>query len=148
MIKRISLLIFILGLCIACNHIEKPKKPKNLIAKNKMVNILFDVFIFNAAKGADKRKLENNNVTPTVYIYEKYQIDSLQFVKSNEYYAYDIKAYESMINKVEERIKTKKAKYQKEIDLKEEQKKKRLDSIKKLGDTLKTEKKPRVFKKD
>ena len=148
MIKRISLLIFILGLCVACNRIEKPKKPENLIAKNKMVDILFDVFIFNAAKGADKRKLESNNVTPTVYIYEKYQIDSLQFVKSNEYYAYDIKAYESMINKVEERIKTKKAKYQKEIDLKEEQKKKRLDSIKKIGDTLKTEKKPRVFKEN
>ena len=45
MIKRISLLIFILGFCYACNQIEKPKKPDNLIAKNTMVDILFDAKI-------------------------------------------------------------------------------------------------------
>lgn len=137
MIKRVSLLIFILGLCVACNKINKPKKPDQLIAKDKMVNILFDVFVFNAAKVTDKRLLEKNNVTPDVYIYEKYGIDSLQFVKSNEYYAYNIKDYEDMISQVEVRIKAKKAKYQKEIDLEEERRKNRLDSIRKLGDTLK-----------
>ncbi|WCO01388.1 DUF4296 domain-containing protein [Psychroserpens ponticola] len=136
MIKRISLLVFIFGICFACNKIEKPKKPDNLIAKNDMVNILFDVFVFNAAKGTDKRILEQNNVTPDAYIFEKYQIDSLQFVKSNAYYAYDIKAYDEMINKVAKRIKVKKDKFQKEIDLIEKQKKRRLDSIKKLGDSL------------
>ncbi len=148
MIKRTVFLIFILGLCFACNRIERPKKPDNLIAKNKMVNILFDVFVFNAAKGTDKRILEQNNVTPDVYIYKKYQIDSLQFVKSNEYYAYDIKDYEEMINKVEGKIKAKKDKYQKEIDLEEDLRKKRLDSIKKIGDTLKPKKKSKVFAKD
>ena len=36
----------------------------------------------------------SNNVSPVTYIYEKHQIDSLQFAESNEYYAYDIKDYE------------------------------------------------------
>ena len=148
MIKRISLLVFIFGLCFACNKIEKPNKPDNLIDKNKMVDILFDVFVFNAAKGTNKSLLEKNNVTPDVYIYKKYQIDSLQFVKSNEYYAYDIKVYEEIINKVEAKIKAKKDKYQREIDLEEEQRRKRLDSIKKIGDTLSTFKTPRILKKD
>ncbi len=147
MIKRISLLIFILVLCIACNKIERPKKPDNLISKNKMVDILFDVFVFNAAKGANKKTLESNNVTPDVYIYEKFQIDSLQFVKSNEYYAYDIKGYEGIINEVEAKIKTKKDIYNKEIEFEEERRKNRLDSIKKLGDSLKTKKSQKFIPK-
>jgi hypothetical protein len=147
MIRRLSFLLFVLGLCIACNRIEKPQKPENLIAKEKMVDILFDVFVFNAAKGTDKRILEKNNVTPDVYIYEKYQIDSLQFVKSNEYYSYDIKAYEEMINKVEAKIEAKKDFYQKEIDLEEERRSKRLDSIKNLGDTIRTLRKSKEVSK-
>ncbi|WP_456440230.1 DUF4296 domain-containing protein [Psychroserpens sp.] len=148
MIKRISLFIFIFGLCFACNNIERPKKPDNLIAKNKMIDILFDVFVFNAAKATEKKTLEKNNVTPDIYIYEKHQIDSLQFVMSNEYYAYDIKDYEGIIAKVEEKIKAKKAIYQKEIDLEEERRTKRLDSIKKIGDTIKPKKKLKAFKKN
>ncbi|MBR9846804.1 MAG: DUF4296 domain-containing protein [Algicola sp.] len=148
MIKRVGLLIFMFGLCFACNTIEKPEKPDDLIEKNKMVDILFDVFVFNAAKGTDKRILENNNVTPDVYIYKKYQIDSLQFVKSNEYYAYDMKAYEEMITQVEAKIKAKKDKFQNEIDLEEDRRKKRLDSIKKIGDTINREKAARAFRED
>lgn len=141
-------MILILGLCFSCNHIDKPKKPENLIAKNKMVDILFDVFVFNAAKGTAKKALEKNNVTPDAYIYKKHQIDSLQFVKSNEYYAYDVKAYEDIIDEVESRIKVKKDNYQKELDAEEERRQKRLDSIKKIGDTLtlkKTKKKLKVL---
>lgn len=148
MIKRIYLLVLILGLCFACNNIDKPKKPDNLIAKDKMVDILFDVFVFNAAKGTDKRILEENNVTPTVYIYDKYQIDSLQFVESNEYYAYDIKTYEELIEKVQVKLKAKREGYENEINQEEERRKKRLDSIKKIGDTIKTKQKSKAFTQD
>ncbi|WP_425076702.1 DUF4296 domain-containing protein [Psychroserpens sp. S379A] len=141
MIKRIYLIIIIFGFCVACNKIEKPKKPDNLIAKEKMVDILFDVYVFNAAKVTNKRKLENNNVTPDVYIYKKHNIDSLQFVNSNEYYAFNINEYEDIIDKVETRIKTQKEKYQKEIDKEEAEKKKQRDSIKRAIDTLKPKKK-------
>jgi hypothetical protein len=144
MIKRLSLFVFILGLCFACNSIQEPKKPDNLIAKDKMADILFDVFVFNAAKGTDKGLLESNNVSPVTYIYEKHQIDSLQFAESNAYYAYDIKVYEAMIVKVEERINKKKAILQEEMNIEEERRKKRLDSIKKIGDTLKLKKKSKV----
>ncbi|WP_431133616.1 DUF4296 domain-containing protein [Psychroserpens mesophilus] len=140
MIKRVSLLLLFLALCFACNQLEKPEKPDDLISKNKMVDILFDVYVFNAAKGTEKRVLEKNNVTPEVFIFQKHGIDSLQFVKSNEYYAYDIDEYEEMIKNVEAKIKAKKDIYQKELDLEEERRQKRLDSIKNIGDTLKYEK--------
>jgi hypothetical protein len=128
--------------------VEKPKKPENLIARNKMVDILLDVFIINAAKGTEKKTLENNNVTPDDYIYKKYQIDSFQFAKSNEYYAYDIKVYESIINEVESKLNAKKIRYQEEIDLEEERIAKRLDSIKKIGDSLKPRKTSKILKRD
>ena len=51
MIKRISIVLLMFSFCLACHKVEKPKKPENLIAKDKMVNILFDVYVFNAAKG-------------------------------------------------------------------------------------------------
>lgn len=148
MTKRLCFLICILGLSFSCNPVEKPKKPENLIARNKMVDILLDVFIINAAKGTEKKTLENNNVTPDDYIYKKYQIDSLQFAKSNEYYAYDIKVYESIINEVESKLNAKKIRYQEEIDLEEERISKRLDSIKKIGDSLKPKKTSKILKRD
>ncbi|WP_323787128.1 DUF4296 domain-containing protein [Psychroserpens sp.] len=148
MIKRISLLILVLGLCFACHRIERPKKPDNLIPKDKMADVLFDVFVFNAAKGSDHGLLQSNNVTPTIYIFEKHQIDSLQFVKSNEYYAYDVKAYEDLINKVELKIKAKKAFFEKEKELEEERRKKRLDSIKKIGDSIKPGKNLKSYRKN
>ena len=147
MIKRIYLTVFILVSLVGCNSVDKPKKPENLIPKDKMVDILFDVFVFNAAKGTDKRILEDNNVTPAIYIYDKYQIDSMQFVKSNEYYAYDIKVYDELIEKVQMKLKAKKNKFQKEIDQEEERREKRLDSIKKIGDTI-VEKKEKTFTQD
>lgn len=143
--KQAILLLCILMTIVSCGKVEKPKKPENLIPKDKMVDILFDVFVFNAAKGTDKRILEENNVTPAVYIYDKYQIDSLQFVKSNEYYAYDIKTYDEIIGKVQAKLKAKKAKFQKQIDAEEERRKKRLDSIKKIGDTIKVKEKSKIF---
>lgn len=148
MIKRGYLVLFLLVLCVGCNSIDKPKKPDNLISEDKMVDILFDVFVFNAAKGTDKRVLEENNVTPTIYIYDKYQIDSMQFVKSNEYYAYDIKTYEELMERVQGRLKAKREGFEREINSEEDRRKKRLDSIKRIGDTLKTEKKPKSFKQN
>lgn len=148
MIKHSCFLFVTIAFCFSCNHVEKPKRPDNLIAKDKMVDILLDVFVINAAKGIEKKTLEINNVTPEDYIYQKYQIDSLQFAKSNEYYAYDIKVYENMINEVESKLKAKKAAFQKEITLEEERIQKRLDSIEKIGDSLKPKKISKILRKD
>ncbi|WP_347923864.1 DUF4296 domain-containing protein [Pontimicrobium sp. SW4] len=92
--------------CIGCNsnRIEKPKKPKNLIKKEKMVNILYDMSILTASKGVNKKVLENNGIMPESFIFEKYDIDSIQFVLSNEYYAYNLDTYEEIYNNVKARL--------------------------------------------
>ncbi len=53
----------------------------------------------NTAYSQNVPPLESNN-----YILKKYKIDSLQFAKSNKYYAADIKKYKRMFNAVNIRL--------------------------------------------
>ena len=118
-----SLLIF------ACQGVDKPKKPKKLISKDKMVDVLYDVYILNAAKGINKNVLESNGIQPERFLFQKHKIDSLQFAESNNYYAYDTKAYEAIVEKVKERLENDKVKYE---ALAEKEKKKQ-DSVNKVN---------------
>lgn len=97
-------------LLLACGK-DKPPKPDNLISEAKMSDIIYDVFLLNAAKGINKRILEKNGVMPQEYVYKKHNIDSLQFAQSNDYYSYDTKTYEEIMGRVKERIETEKTKY-------------------------------------
>lgn len=97
---------------IGCNSVDRPKKPKNLIGKDKMSDVMYDLYILNAAKGVNRKLLEKNGVMPMAYVYDKYDIDSLQFAESNTYYAYDIKTYNGMVEKVKERLKKDKDLYE------------------------------------
>lgn len=121
---------YILILCslMTCRGIDRPKKPQNLIAEDKMVKIMYDLYILNAAKGVNRKLLERNGVMPMEYVYKKYNIDSLQFVESNTYYAYDPKVYSAIVEKVKAELERDKNKYEKLTD--EEQKAK--DSIKQI----------------
>ncbi len=100
--RQVFKYILVLFLVLSCNNnsIEKPKKPKNLINKNKMVDIIYDMSIFTAAKGINKKLIENNGIFPENYIFSKHNVDSLQFAKSSEYYAYRLDVYEDIYNEV------------------------------------------------
>ncbi len=125
--RLISTLILILVM-FSCNNIEKPKKPDNLISRERMVDVITDISLMTAAKGLNKDVLEKNAINPQNYIYEKYNIDSVQFAESNNYYAYDVKEYEEIYAEVKERLEKRKAEYK----LLQEEDKKVKDSIKKI----------------
>ena len=100
-----KLVIIAIGMMLlGCGNSDKPSKPKNLISKEKMSEIIYDVFLINAAKGINKQLLETNGIFPQEYIFKKHQIDSLQFALSNNYYAYDTNTYEGIIQKVKQKI--------------------------------------------
>lgn len=105
--------ILILISFFGCNTVDRPKKPKNLIAKDKMSDIMYDLYILNAAKGVNRKLLELNGIMPSGYIYKKYAIDSLQFAESNTYYAYDTEVYTSIIEKMSDHLKKNKDLYEK-----------------------------------
>ena len=99
-------LTFIFLALFSCSFtIEKKEVPDNLISEEEMINILYDMSLISVSKGINKRILENNGMKPKKYILKKYDIDSLQFVTSNEYYSKDLERYlsiyEEVLNKLE-----------------------------------------------
>ena len=99
-------LICIFLVLFSCSFtIEKKEVPDNLISEEEMINILYDMSLISVSKGINKRILENNGMKPKKYILKKYDIDSLQFVASNEYYSKDLERYlsiyEEVLNKLE-----------------------------------------------
>lgn len=128
-----KLLYLVVCLVFSCNpSIEKPKKPENLIPEDKMVDIMYDIFILNSAKGVNKKMLELNGILPKDYVFEKYSIDSTQFAESNNYYVYDTKTYESILNKIAEKIDAKKKEYEALDKIEEADKKRKEDSIRRV----------------
>ena len=95
-------IFLVLGICMLLSCAEELiKKPDNLIAEDKMVSILKEMAIVNAAKGTNLGKLRDNGIEPTNFVFEKSEIDSAQFVDSNRYYASKPLLYEAMYKKVE-----------------------------------------------
>ena len=123
------ILIIVLG----CQSLEKPEPPQNLISEDQMVTILTDIALVKSAKSSFKKKLEINKINPEAYILNKYKIDSVTFTRNNEWYAYDLKKYEKIFEKVKTNIEEKRSTVEK---LKKEQ-----DSIKKIEDSIQKMKK-------
>jgi hypothetical protein len=97
-----SILLVLIVLLFGCNN-NSLEKPNNLIDKDKMVDILYDITLLEAIKTQNI----NGGITVKMgnqYIYKKYKIDSIQFVKSNKYYASDIDEYKKMFEKVKEKL--------------------------------------------
>ena len=127
--KNILIFILLIGFLISCSGIKKPKKPENLISKEEMVNILIDMSLLSSAKGINKSIIENNGIVPESYIYTKHQIDSLQFIESNEYYTYNLNEYQDIIKRVTDSLIKLREEYS-TLAEKENQEKKKMDSIK------------------
>jgi len=99
--KKCFAIVCLLFSFISCtNGIEKPK---NLIDKDKMVDVLYDLSLLEAIKtqnvgGGISNKKANE------YIYKKYKIDSVQLAQSNKYYASDVEEYKKIFEKVKAKL--------------------------------------------
>ncbi|MEN8788939.1 MAG: DUF4296 domain-containing protein [Flavobacteriaceae bacterium] len=92
----------------SCNE-EVIEKPENLIPKEEMTEIYYDLAIIAAAKKINPIHLEKYEFETMHYIYKKYGIDSIQFVKSDIYYASIPMEYEAMYKTIEERLEEEKS---------------------------------------
>ena len=122
--KKYSWCFILVLIAVSCRE-EAVPKPDDLLSKEKMAEILYDVTLINSVKGVNKSKLEETNMHLDTYLYEKHEIDSLQFLKSNNYYATYPMIYNEIYGLVE-------AKFQKErtdIGKQLEAEQKRKDSI-------------------
>jgi hypothetical protein len=97
------IVIIILGLLFSCNE-KVVEKPENLIPEDKMAAILYDISLLNAGKIINESILNEYDIKPMGYIYTKHDIDSVQFVKSDTYYASMPTEYEAIYTKVKDRL--------------------------------------------
>ena len=105
--------LFIISLLIiGCQSVEKPEMPEDLIARDVMVDILTDAYLSNAAKSVNNKIIRQRGIKLDSFIYKKYRIDSVQFVRSHAWYNSDLSTYEGMFVEIEARL----AKMAKDLD--------------------------------
>ncbi|SFE35138.1 DUF4296 domain-containing protein [Flavobacterium xueshanense] len=98
-IPFLAILIFL----ISCKD-EVVKKPERLIKKDVIVNVMYDLAVLEAIKYQNPASLDTFKINSRDYIYKKYKIDSLQFAKSNVYYASDYEDYKLMFEQITKRL--------------------------------------------
>ncbi|SKB54529.1 protein of unknown function [Salegentibacter holothuriorum] len=140
MLKKIILLFSIAVAFIACQDIENSEKPENLIPEEKMVDIITEISLLQSARNFSKRIYESTGIKGQEYVFEKYNIDSIQFKRSNDYYADNYETYQRIYDSVKEGFERMKVKLdtlqkqEKHIEDSIAQAKK--DSLKKVADSL------------
>jgi hypothetical protein len=144
--KKIVFLFILIALFLSCNK-DLVEKPDNLIDKKVMATIFYDMTILDAIKYQNPDSLYKNGINPKTYIFKKYKIDSIQFAKSNAYYATDYREYKKMFDDLNNRLKKEKE----AIDLinkKAEKKKTALTKAKgkKIQDSIKKVQKQKELK--
>lgn len=101
--KIIIPFLIALLLLISCKK-DVVATPDNLIEKDKMVDVMYDLSLLTAMRNQNPALLDSFKTSPNKYIYKKHQIDSAQFAQSNIYYAADYKEYKKMYEQVKTRL--------------------------------------------
>ena len=102
--KKYFLFLVVFSSLASCQS-DSVKRPDNLIPEDKMIDIIYDLSILQAMRNSNQSVLDSNSINPNTYIYKKYKIDSLQFAKSNQYYAAkSIKEHDQLYQSVNDRI--------------------------------------------
>ncbi|SRX52286.1 DUF4296 domain-containing protein [Aequorivita sp. CIP111184] len=128
----IIILVFMLGF-FGCQDVKQPEKPKNLISKDKMIDMLTEAYLANAARSVDNKSIISKGIKMDSLIYKNFDVDSIQFAKSNDFYAADVNVYMDIFQKVEGRL----TGMQKKMDSIREVEIELKDSISKKSDTIK-----------
>lgn len=115
--KKYSLLFIAIALTTVSCKDEAVEKPKNLVERSKMIDIIYDLSILEAAR--TQTAGIQNYPKSTEFIKNKYKIDSLTFAKSTQYYASDVKEYKKMYDEVKQRLAAERVKLNGGVPIKE-----------------------------
>lgn len=115
LVKKFLLVILALVLLISCESKVNYEKPTDLIPKDSMIELLYDMHLgVGTSNLKNKNKEKDRNYMSLIY--EKYGIDSVRFANSNVYYTSQAVEYEEMFEVVEKRLETLHEKYENERD--------------------------------
>jgi hypothetical protein len=119
-----------LALLISCESKVNYEKPKDLIPRDVMIDMLYDMHLAVGTSNIQNKNLEKDRNYMSL-VYQKYGIDSTRFAISNIYYTSQAVEYEEMFEEVERRLEELHEQYQNERDsLIQERNRKILDKAK------------------
>jgi Fic family protein len=98
--------IFFIIFSFSCSNIKKSSRPENLFSKDKMADLLTDLYVIEGAISSNRNAYTQSGVLPSSYIYEKYDMDSLTFKENFNYYTDRVEDYLSIINQVQDNLKS------------------------------------------
>lgn len=134
---KTQLYLLLTLIIFACSSKVNYQPPEDLIPKEQMIDLLYDMHLANGTSKVENKNLEKDRNYMSLVL-EKYQIDSVRFASSNLYYVSKAQDYEEIFEEVERRLNVFKTAYANEIDslIKEgrsaEAAYKHLDSLKKI----------------
>ena len=136
-LKAIFFFLCLMHLVSCAEKVIEP--PADLIAKDKMIDILYDLALLNSANSTNPDALKKNSVETMPYLFEKYDIDSVQFSQSDLYYASVPLEYESIYETIQSRLEKEIQVFDEERQQKTEKAREKAakvrDSLKKLAKT-------------
>jgi hypothetical protein len=100
-----AIVVFFIIFTFSCSNVKKSSQPENLFSKNKMANLLTDLYIIEGAISSNRSAYIQSGVQPSAYIYNKYDMDSLTFKENFNYYTDRVEDYLSIINQVQDNLK-------------------------------------------
>lgn len=111
--KKYIFYVLISVLVYSCAE-EVIKKPEDLIPRDTMTELIYEMALLNSAKGTNRAILEKHFENPTDFLFRQYGVDSLQFVKSDVYYASQPLVYEAIYKEVAARLEKEKTSFEEE----------------------------------
>jgi hypothetical protein len=121
----------LIALIVGCTSNTILKKPDNLIPKEQMIDLIVDLLLADGGKNIRTFDMKRNiNFYPQVF--EKHQIDSIQFQESNYYYTSRIDDYDEILNAVELKLNTWKDEFRELKRVEDSIRRQGLDSINKV----------------
>lgn len=89
--------------CLSCGE-RLVEPPEDLIPKETMIDILYDISIIDAIDNTYPTALKDNGLEVMAFVYEKYGVDSTQYVESDLYYASDPSQYKEIYQTLHNRL--------------------------------------------
>ncbi|ARV15953.1 DUF4296 domain-containing protein [Polaribacter sp. SA4-12] len=126
--KKLSYLLLFIFLA-SCTSNTIFKEPEDLIPSDTMSLLMQDMMIASSSKFV-KNINKQTKINYMGFVYDKYQIDSARFQRSNYYYTSKIDLYEEIITDAKTQLEKKKEFYGKIVTRKDSV---RNDSIKKIN---------------
>jgi len=126
-----SFYILLVVVFLSCESKTNYEKPKDLIPKDQMIDLLMDMHLVNGIAGIKSKDGSNVNNYMS-FLYKKYKTDSTRFAASNLYYVSNISEYEDMFKEIEKRLESQRILYEDDSIIKPNPPKRKLKRPKKV----------------